>query len=68
MRRGDVKKAIRLTVGVGGCLNVSVCVCVCVRAQCKCRHSVVPHSDKCVGCEDCCGAHRANLPKTLTVA
>ena len=41
--RGDVKKAIRLTVGVGGCLNVCVCVCVCVcvRAQCKCRHSVV---------------------------
>lgn len=26
MHRGDVKKPIRLTVGVGGCLNVSVCV------------------------------------------
>lgn len=43
VHRGEVKKAIRLTVGVGGRLglNVCVCVCVCVRAQCKCRHSVV---------------------------
>lgn len=27
VHRGDATKAIRLTVGVGGCLNVCICMC-----------------------------------------
>lgn len=43
MHSGEVKKATRLTVGVGGCLGLNMYVCVCIsrRAQRKCRHSVV---------------------------